>query len=245
MEEYFESKRRLFAQADRAVVNVGDEYGERLATDFAEAITFRLDDSLPGVDLKLAGRFNVENALAAAAAARALGIGEAAIKQGIEAVDRVPGRFERVDEGQPFIVLVDYAHTPGALETALEAARELGRGGRLICVFGAGGDRDRAKRPLMGQVVAELADVSLVTSDNPRSEDPAAIAAEVVDGLDLEVELDRRRAIERALESARPGDVVVIAGKGHEQGQEIAGRKLPFDDREVAREALRRLGAPT
>ncbi len=245
MEEYFESKRRLFAQADRAVVNVGDEYGERLAAELPAAITFRPDDALGDVELKLPGRFNIENALAAAAAARALGIGGAAIKQGIEAVDRVPGRFERVDEGQPFTVLVDYAHTPGALETALEAARELGPGGRLICVFGAGGDRDRAKRPLMGQVVAELADVSLVTSDNPRSEDAAAIAAEVVDGLALEVELDRRRAIQRALESARPGDVVVIAGKGHEQGQEIAGRKLPFDDRQVAREALRRLGAPT
>jgi UDP-N-acetylmuramoyl-L-alanyl-D-glutamate--2,6-diaminopimelate ligase len=245
MEEYFESKRRLFAQADRAVVNVGDEYGERLAAELPAAITFRPDDALGEMELKLPGRFNVENALAAAAAARSLGIGEAAIKQGIEAVDRVPGRFERVDEGQPFTVLVDYAHTPGALETALEAARELGRGGRLICVFGAGGDRDRAKRPLMGQVVAELADVALVTSDNPRSEDPAAIAAEVVDGLDLEVEPDRRRAIERALDSARPGDVVLIAGKGHEQGQEIAGRQLPFDDREVAREALRRLGAPT
>jgi UDP-N-acetylmuramoyl-L-alanyl-D-glutamate--2,6-diaminopimelate ligase len=245
MEEYFESKRRLFAQADRAVVNVGDEYGERLAAQLPAVIGFRPNDSLGDVELKLPGRFNLENALAAAAAARSLGIGAAAIKQGIEAVDRVPGRFEQVDEGQPFTVLVDYAHTPGALETALEAARDLGPGGRLICVFGAGGDRDRAKRPLMGQVVAELADVSLVTSDNPRSEDPASIAADVVDGLDLEVELDRRRAIERALESARPGDVVVIAGKGHEQGQEIAGQKLPFDDREVAREALRRLGAPT
>jgi len=245
MEEYFESKRRLFAQADRAVVNVGDEYGERLAAELPEAITFRPGDGLGELNLKLPGRFNIENALAAVAAARALGIGEKAIEQGIEAVDRVPGRFEQVDEGQPFTVFIDYAHTPGALETALEAARELGRGGRVICVFGAGGDRDRAKRPLMGQVVAELADVSLVTSDNPRSEDPAAIAAEVVDGLNLEVELDRRRAIERALESARPGDVVVIAGKGHERGQEIGGRKLPFDDRQVAREALRRLGAPT
>src|SRR6266540_6292389 len=242
MEEYFESKRRLFAQAARAVVNVGDEYGERLASELPGAITFRPEEGLGGVNLRLPGRFNVENALAAAAAARALGIGEDAIKQGIEAVDRVPGRFDRVDEGQPFMVFVDYAHTPGALETALETARELGRGGRVICVFGAGGDRDRAKRPLMGQVVAELADISFVTSDNPRSEDPAAIAAEVVDGLDLEVELDRRRAIERALESARPGDVVVIAGKGHERGQEIGGRKLPFDDRQVAREALRRLG---
>jgi UDP-N-acetylmuramoyl-L-alanyl-D-glutamate--2,6-diaminopimelate ligase len=245
MEEYFESKRRLFAQADRAAVNVGDEYGLRLAAELPDAITFRPNDTLDGVDLKLAGRFNVENALAASAAARALGIGEKAIKQGLEAVDRVPGRFDRVEEDQPFTVLVDYAHTPGALETALEAARELARGGRVICVFGAGGDRDRAKRPLMGKVVAGLADVSLVTSDNPRSEDPAEIAAEVVDGLDLDVELDRGRAIERALESARAGDVVLIAGKGHEQGQEIAGRKLPFDDRDVAREALRRLRAPT
>jgi UDP-N-acetylmuramoyl-L-alanyl-D-glutamate--2,6-diaminopimelate ligase len=245
MDEYLESKRSLFAQAGRAVVIVGDEYGERLAAELPDAIIFRPEDSLGGVELKLPGRFNIENALAAAAAARALGIGEEAIKQGIEAVDRVPGRFDRVDEGQPFTVLVDYAHTPGALETALQAARELGPGGRVICVFGAGGDRDRAKRPLMGQVVAELADVALVTSDNPRSEDPAAIAAEVVDGLDLDVELDRRRAIERALESAQAGDVVVIAGKGHERGQEIDGRKLPFDDREVASEALRRLGAPT
>jgi UDP-N-acetylmuramoyl-L-alanyl-D-glutamate--2,6-diaminopimelate ligase len=245
MEEYFESKRRLFAQADRAVVNLGDEYGQRLAAELPDAITFRSGDALGELDLRLPGRFNIENALAAVAAARALGVGEKAIKQGIEAVERVPGRFDRVDEGQPFTVFVDYAHTPGALETALEAARELGRGGRVICVFGAGGDRDRAKRPLMGQVVSELADLSLVTSDNPRSEDPAAIAAEVVDGLDLEVELDRRRAIERALELARPGDIVLIAGKGHEQGQEIGGRKLPFDDRQVAREALRRLGAPT
>jgi UDP-N-acetylmuramoyl-L-alanyl-D-glutamate--2,6-diaminopimelate ligase len=155
----------------------------------------------------------------------------------------VPGRFNGVDEGQPFIVLFDYAHTPGALESALTAARELARG-RVICVFGAGGDRDRDKRPLMGRVVAELADVAIVTSDNPRSEDPAAIAAAVVDGLDLDVELDRRRAIERALDAAHDGDVVVIAGKGHEQGQEIAGQKLPFDDREVVREALRRLKAP-
>jgi UDP-N-acetylmuramoyl-L-alanyl-D-glutamate--2,6-diaminopimelate ligase len=245
MEEYFESKRRLFAQAERAVVNVGDEYGKRLAAELPDAITFGPENDLGELDLKLPGRFNVENALAAAAAARALGIGAQAIKQGIEAVDRVPGRFDRVDEGQPFAVFVDYAHTPGALETALDAARELVRGGRVICVFGAGGDRDRAKRPLMGKVVAELADVSIVTSDNPRSEDPAAIAAEVVDGLDLDIELDRRRAIERALEVARPGDVVVIAGKGHEHGQESGGRKLPFDDREVARETLRRLAAPT
>ncbi|HEY6605925.1 MAG TPA: UDP-N-acetylmuramoyl-L-alanyl-D-glutamate--2,6-diaminopimelate ligase [Gaiellaceae bacterium] len=243
MEEYFESKRRLFAQAARAVINIGNEFGERLAAGIPDAVTFGTGDDLGDVELKLHGRFNVENALAAAAAARALGIATDAIKRGLEGVERVPGRFDAVDEGQPFVVLVDYAHTPGALESALEAARDLARG-RVICVFGAGGDRDRTKRPLMGQVVMELADVGLVTSDNPRSEDPAAIAAEVVDGLDLDVELDRGRAIERAIELAQPGDVVVIAGKGHEQGQEIAGRKLPFDDREVAREALRRSRAP-
>jgi UDP-N-acetylmuramoyl-L-alanyl-D-glutamate--2,6-diaminopimelate ligase len=243
MEDYFESKRRLFAQAERAVVNVADEFGARIAAEVPDTIAFDPAGGLGDVHLKLGGAFNVANANAAAAAARAFGVDEAAIRQGIEAVERVPGRFDAIDEGQPFTVLVDYAHTPGALETVLQAARELARG-RVICVFGAGGDRDRAKRPLMGQVVNGLADVVLVTSDNPRSEDPAEIAAEVVDGLDLEIELDRRRAIERALDAAREGDVVVIAGKGHEHGQEIAGRKIPFDDAEVAREALRRLRAP-
>ncbi|TML94427.1 MAG: UDP-N-acetylmuramoyl-L-alanyl-D-glutamate--2,6-diaminopimelate ligase [Actinobacteria bacterium] len=243
MEAYFDSKRRLFAQAERAVINVGDEFGARLAAELPGSITFSSLDDLPGVELKLQGDFNRENALAAAAAAHALGVADDSIKQGIEAVERVPGRFDRVEEGQPFTVLVDYAHTPSALETALGAARQL-TGGRVICVFGAGGDRDRAKRPLMGRVVNELADVVLVTSDNPRSEDPAEIAAEVVGALQLDVELDRRRAIERALEAAREGDVVVIAGKGHEQGQEVRSRRLPFDDREVARETLRRLRAP-
>jgi UDP-N-acetylmuramoyl-L-alanyl-D-glutamate--2,6-diaminopimelate ligase len=243
MEAYFESKRRLFAQAERAVINVGDDYGARLAREVPDATAFSPLDDLPGIELSLRGGFNRENALAAAGAARALDISDEAIKKGLEAVERVPGRFDPVDEGQPFTVLVDYAHTPGALETALRAARRL-TGGRVICVFGAGGDRDRAKRPLMGQVVHELADVALVTSDNPRSEDPAAIAAEVAGSLPVDVVLDRRRAIELALETAREGDVVVIAGKGHEQGQDIGGRKLPFDDREVARETLRRLRAP-
>jgi UDP-N-acetylmuramoyl-L-alanyl-D-glutamate--2,6-diaminopimelate ligase len=243
MEDYFESKRRLFAQTKRAVVNVADEYGARLAAEVPDRIAIDPTAGLGDIHLKLGGAFNLANANAAVAAARAFGVDELAIKQGIEAVDRVPGRFDLIDEGQPFTVLVDYAHTPGALETVLLAARELARG-RVICVFGAGGDRDRAKRPLMGKVVNALADVVLVTSDNPRSEDPAAIAAEVVDGLDLEAELDRRRAIERALETAREGDAVVIAGKGHEHGQEIAGRKIPFDDAEIAREALRRLRAP-
>ena len=243
MDEYFEAKRRLFAQAQRAVVNVGDEYGRRLARELPDAITFTADDELDA-KLRLRGSFNRENALAAASAARALGVGEDAIRRGIEAVHGVPGRFELVDEGQPFTVLVDYSHKPGALETVLRAARELTSDGRVICVFGAGGDRDREKRPLMGRVAAQLADNVIVTSDNPRTEEPAAIAAEIVNGLALDVELDRRAAIERAIEGAQQGDVVLIAGKGHERGQEFADRIVPFDDREVARDALRRLRTP-
>src|SRR5919197_3906617 len=243
MESYFVAKWRLFAQADRAVINVADDWGRRLAGEIPGAITFDAANDPLEAELRLRGRFNRENAAAAAAAARALGLREDAIRRGLEAVELVPGRFELVDEGQPFTVVVDYAHTPDALETVLEAARALAHG-RVLCVFGAGGDRDRDKRPLMGQVVTELADDALVTSDNPRSEDPAAIAADVVDGLDLEVELDRRRAIERVLGSAEAGDVVLIAGKGHEPGQGNAGHQPPFDDREVARDVLRRLRAP-
>jgi UDP-N-acetylmuramoyl-L-alanyl-D-glutamate--2,6-diaminopimelate ligase len=243
MDEYFDAKRRLFAQAEHTVVNVGDEYGQRLVEDFPGAITFTPADELDA-NLQLRGVFNRENALAAAAAARALDVDEAAIRRGIEAVHDVPGRFELVDEGQPFTVVVDYSHKPGALETVLRAARELATDGRVICVFGAGGDRDREKRPQMGRIAAQLADRVIVTTDNPRSEDPAAIAADIVDDLLLDVELDRRRAIERAVEEAREGDVVVIAGKGHERGQEFADRTMPFDDREVARETLRRLRAP-
>jgi UDP-N-acetylmuramoyl-L-alanyl-D-glutamate--2,6-diaminopimelate ligase len=152
----------------------------------------------------------------------------------------VPGRFEPVDEGQPFAVIVDYAHKPGALENVLRTARELASG-RLICVFGCGGDRDRGKRPQMGRIAHELADRAILTSDNPRSEEPGAIIADVLAGAPaLEVEPDRAAAIALAIDSATAGDVVVIAGKGHEQGQEIAGVVHPFDDRDVAREAIRR-----
>jgi UDP-N-acetylmuramoyl-L-alanyl-D-glutamate--2,6-diaminopimelate ligase len=160
-------------------------------------------------------------------------------------VSGVPGRFETVDEGQPFTVIVDYSHKPGALEAVLDAARELARG-RLICVFGAGGDRDRGKRPQMGRVASELADLAIVTSDNPRTENPGAIIDEILTGVvgPAEVEPDRRAAIAKAIGEARAGDVVVIAGRGAEQYQDVAGRKLPFDDREVAREELRRLRAP-
>ncbi len=243
MEAYFEAKRRLFDQADLAVVNVADEYGRRLAEELPAAI--RVDPTEPlDAELHLRGSFNHANAVVAAATARALGVGENAIRRGLESVRGVPGRFEEVDEGQPFTVLVDYAHKPGSLEHVLRAARELAAG-QVVCVFGCGGDRDRVKRPLMGRIAAELSDRAILTSDNPRSEDPQAIIDEVLAGApELEVEPDRRAAIELALDGAREGDVVVIAGKGHEQGQEVAGEIRPFDDRQVAREVLRRLGAP-
>jgi len=223
-------------------LNVGDEYGRRLAEELPDAITFDADDAtvLAGVDLKLRGRFNVENALGAALAARALGCDEDAIRRGLESVRGVPGRFESVEVGQPFHVIVDYAHKPDALEKVLRASRELADGNRVIVVVGAGGDRDRGKRPLMGRIAADLADVAVVTSDNPRSEDPEAIVAEIVAGVErpVEVELDRAAAIRRAVALAQPGDVVLIAGKGAEQGQELADRTIPFDDREAAKDAL-------
>jgi UDP-N-acetylmuramoyl-L-alanyl-D-glutamate--2,6-diaminopimelate ligase len=195
----------------------------------------------------LPGHFNVANALGAFAVAEAMGVEAAEAAAGLAQAARVPGRFEPIDEGQGFSVLVDYAHTPDSLENVLRAARRL-TGGRVISVFGAGGDRDRDKRPKMGRAGAELSDLAIVTSDNPRSEDPEAIVAEVAVGAGeeaVEIEVDRRAAIALALGRAAAGDTVVIAGKGHEQGQEFEdGRKVPFDDREVAREELRKLGSP-
>ncbi|HET9114710.1 MAG TPA: UDP-N-acetylmuramoyl-L-alanyl-D-glutamate--2,6-diaminopimelate ligase [Gaiellaceae bacterium] len=242
MDSYFQAKRRLFTGA--AVVNVGDEWGRKLAAELPDAVTFSGADAhlLDGIDLKLRGRFNVENALGALLAARLLGIDDDAIKRGLESVRGVPGRFEAVDEGQRFHVIVDYAHKPAALENVLRAARDLAEG-RVIVVVGAGGDRDRGKRPVMGRIASELADVAIVTSDNPRSEDPRAIIDEIVDGArnGVEVEPDRATAIAQAVSLAREGDVVVIAGKGAEQGQEFAERTIPFDDREAARDALRAL----
>jgi UDP-N-acetylmuramoyl-L-alanyl-D-glutamate--2,6-diaminopimelate ligase len=268
LEEYFDAKRRLFLGADAppAAVNVGDVYGARLADELrdqgAPLVTFGFADDAQiqpeGLELsepvarltaggiplrtRLRGRFNVENVLATVAVARLLEIADDAVAAGIESVTGVPGRFETVDEGQPFAVVVDYAHKPGALENVLRTARGMAAG-RVICVFGCGGDRDRGKRPLMGRIATELADVAIVTSDNPRSEEPLAIIEEVLRGAvrEPEVEADRRAAIERAIELAEPGDVVVITGKGHEVGQEIAGRVTPFDDRDVARDALRAL----
>ncbi len=267
MEDYFMAKRRLFDGPGPAVVNVDDPYGRRLAAELEEPITYAIEseadwrardvrfdgagsgftcDTPEGaidVTTGLPGLFNVQNALAAIAAARSLGVPLAVLPAGLAAAARVPGRFEPVEEGQDFAVLVDYAHTPDSLENVLRAARQISTG-RLQVVFGAGGDRDRLKRPQMGRVAAALADRVIVTSDNPRSEDPEAIVDEILAGAGpgVERELDRRAAIGRAIDAARAGDVVVIAGKGHEQGQEVeAGRKEPFDDRQVAREALRAL----
>jgi UDP-N-acetylmuramoyl-L-alanyl-D-glutamate--2,6-diaminopimelate ligase len=268
MEEYFQAKRRLFTgpQPPPAAVNVGNEWGERLANELADfhrapLVTFGLAEGAEvqpeelavssngsrlraaGIDIEtpLRGRFNVENVLGAVAAGLLLDLDEDAIASGIASVANVPGRFELVDEGQPFTVVVDYSHKPGSLEIVLRSARDLGRG-RVIVVFGAGGDRDRAKRPVMGRVARENADVVIVTSDNPRSEDPLAIIQDVLQGTgvdDVEIDPDRRSAIARAISLAVEGDVVVVAGKGHEQGQDVAGVVTPFDDREVAREALR------
>ena len=260
-----------------SVINVGDPYGARLAGEIDGALTFavqapggerlaadyladdlRFDFTGARFDLRTAsgvrqvrlpmpGRFNVANALGALAAAHALGGELEALLGALEGGVRVPGRFEPVEEGQDFAVLVDYAHTPDSLENVLGAARALLDGGRVLCVFGAGGDRDRGKRPLMGEIAARLADMTFVTSDNPRSEDPEQIIAEIMAGVArvpaqplVRSVSDRAIAIDEAIGAARAGDVLVIAGKGHEQGQEFAGgRKLPFDDVTVAREALR------
>jgi UDP-N-acetylmuramoyl-L-alanyl-D-glutamate--2,6-diaminopimelate ligase len=273
MEDYFAAKRRLFdpGRARSAVINVDDPYGARLAVEAPGALTFALErdatyrarevetnlsgsrftvqgpDGSVELSSPLRGRFNAYNVLGAYAAARTLGVSAETAQAAIETAGSVPGRFEPVDAGQDFVVLVDYAHTPDSLENVLRAARGLlaearadGRG-RLHVVFGAGGDRDRGKRPLMGEVARRLADRVIVTSDNPRSEDPEAIIQEILVGSGAEVEhdADRRSAIATAIAGAGPGDVVVIAGKGHEQGQEFEqGRKIPFDDVTVAREAL-------
>jgi UDP-N-acetylmuramoyl-L-alanyl-D-glutamate--2,6-diaminopimelate ligase len=272
MDAYFEAKRKLFSDLRPAVsvINVDDPYGKRLADHLVQPLTIAIDapatyragslstglngsrftvespDGEIELTSPLRGRFNVYNVLAAVAAARALGVSAETCQAAIATAEQVPGRFETVDEGQPFAVIVDYAHTPDSLENVLQAARKLTEQ-RVLVVFGAGGDRDRTKRPLMGDIAARLADHAIVTSDNPRSEDPEAIIAEILAGIGtiqgVEHDADRRQAIARAMAQAEPGDVVVIAGKGHEQGQEFAGgEKLPFDDVTVAREILR--GAP-
>jgi UDP-N-acetylmuramoyl-L-alanyl-D-glutamate--2,6-diaminopimelate ligase len=279
LEHYFAAKARLFTSefAARGVVNLDDEHGRRLLADAtidfvsfsaaghpdadwrASAVTAspsgtRFVAAGPGVEIevstRLVGAFNVANTLAAVAMLAAAEVDLDNAVAGMARMPGVPGRMERVEAGQPFAVVVDYAHTPEAVATALETVRPAAPG-RVVVVLGCGGDRDVTKRPLMGAAAARLADVAVLTSDNPRSEQPRAILDAVVAGAndvpaadraEIIAELDRAVAIQVALATAKAGDVVVIAGKGHEQGQEIAGVTHPFDDRAVAREALARLG---
>ncbi len=261
VEAYFEAKASLFDPARCAVgvVNEGDEWGRRIIDRGGLALRpFSLADAEgltlgPGrssfvwrgqrIELALEGAYNVENALAAATAVAELGVDEATIAAGLGGFEAVDGHGEDVDAGQPFRVVVDFAHTAGALAAVLDSVRASAEpGARVLVVFGCGGDRDPNRRPLMGAAAAAHADVVVVTSDNPRTEDPVRIVEQVADGArrarELLVEPDRRAAIGLALDAARPGDVVVIAGKGHETGQVIGDQTIPFDDREVARALL-------
>lgn len=269
MAAYADAKATLFRDllrppggAPRAALNADDPAWVRMDSPpdswsygFGEAASLRIVDfgadasgtrfSLRGVaDLDvqspLVGRHNAYNLAAAAAACLACGLAPEQVTAGLASVPGVPGRLEAVANDRGVLVLVDYAHTPESLEAALGAVREVTRG-RLLCVFGCGGDRDPGKRPVMGAVVARAADLAVVTSDNPRTEDPQAILDAIVAGMGrppARVDLDRRAAIAWAVAEARPGDAILIAGKGHETYQEVAGRKLPFDDRLVARDAL-------
>ncbi len=272
VEDYFRAKASLFtpARARLGLVNVDDEHGRRLLEEATvpvrtfsptgreahwQAVDVELEAAgsrftVIGPDgiavdaaVPLPGDFNVANALAAIAACAEVGFDPAVVASGIATGGGVPGRLERVDEGQDFVVVVDYAHKPDAVEAAVRTLRPL-TDGRVIVVLGAGGDRDPGKRPIMGEIAARLADVLVVTDDNPRTEDPAAIRAALLAGTTggraEVVEIgDRRTAVREAVRRARPGDIVLVAGKGHETGQEVDGVVHPFDDREVARAALR------
>jgi len=275
-DEYFAAKRRLFEGTgaggpEAAVINNDDAYGRRLVGLAARTLTYGLENgadvttrkfnlSFSGLEFTawtpqgkfpvrspLVGRINVYNILAAIGAGMALGISREHMVAGIEQLRNVPGRFERIDLGQPFAVVVDYAHTDDALKNLIATARELDKKGRLITVFGCGGERDRSKRPLMGEVAGRGSDLVVLTSDNPRSEDPLLIINDALVGLQKTrakywIEPDRAAALERALEEARPGDIVLLAGKGHETYQVLRDRTIDFDDREMARAALRRRG---
>jgi UDP-N-acetylmuramoyl-L-alanyl-D-glutamate--2,6-diaminopimelate ligase len=276
LEDYFAAKRRLFegtgAAAPRnAVINRDDEYGQKLAGLASRTLTYGFEAgaditarrpaiSLDGIEFtaetpagkieihsKLVGRPNVYNILAAIGAGVALSLPKEVISAGIAQLSAVPGRFERIDVGQPFLVVVDYAHTDDALRNLLATARGLNPEGRIINLFGCGGDRDRTKRPLMGEAAGHASDIVVLTSDNPRSEDPLLIINDVIVGVQrtkakLLVEVDRQKAVELALDEARSGDIVLLAGKGHETYQVLRGRTIEFDDRAVARRALAKRG---
>jgi UDP-N-acetylmuramoyl-L-alanyl-D-glutamate--2,6-diaminopimelate ligase len=269
LEDYFAAKKRLFSllkEGGKAVVNLDDPYGRRLAAELPGALTYgeegavavrqvELDPrgirgtlvtprgALPFAS-RLVGRYNLDNLLAAAAAAEALALPHASIAAALAAEGPVPGRMELIDRGQPFPVYIDYAHTDAALTAALRSTRELTGTREVAVVFGCGGDRDPGKRPLMGRVAGELADLPVATSDNPRSEDPLAILAAVEEGLKASgnrryrIIPDRRQAIRAAISEAGPGWTVLVAGKGHEREQVVGDRKLPFSDLEEVERAL-------
>jgi UDP-N-acetylmuramoyl-L-alanyl-D-glutamate--2,6-diaminopimelate ligase len=275
-EAYFAAKRLLFegtgaGPPEVAVLNRDDPYSEPLDRSARRTLTYGLSESadltaerlelnFQGLEFTartpvgpievrspLVGRINVYNILAAIGAGIGLGVSAAKISAGIARLNLVPGRFQSVDEGQPFLVVVDYAHTDDALRNLIATARQLGPHARILTVFGAGGERDRTKRPLMGEVAGSLSDVVVLTSDNPRGEDPLRIINDVVVGLqkvnaNYRIEPDREQALRTALDEARPGDIVLLAGKGHETYQVLANRTIEFDDREKAREILRRKG---
>ena len=276
LEEYFAAKRRLFEGTGAAapatgVTNSDDEYGQKLSGLASRTLTYGLAPgadittrkpalSLSGIDFtaetpaekieirsKLVGRHNVYNILAAIGAGVALGLPKEVIATGIAQLSAVPGRFERIEAGQPFLVIVDYAHTDDALRNLLATAKELNPDGRIITLFGCGGERDRTKRPLMGEVAGRASEIVVLTSDNPRSEDPLLIINDVIVGVQrtkakLFVEPDRQKAVEVALDEARPGDIVLLAGKGHETYQVLRDRTIEFDDRAVARRILGQRG---
>jgi len=274
METYFAVKQRAFApkRTDSAVVNVDDSWGARLAdrspvpiltvsiggdsdlsatdvvsTSTGSSFVVSTPAGSVSVDLPLLGLFNISNALVAVGIALKLDISPTAIGAGLRGLKPIPGRMEVIPHDGPFAVVVDYAHTPDAISAVLASARSV-VSGRVIAIFGAGGDRDSQKRSLMGAAAARLADVAIITTDNPRSEDPAEIAAEISQGAEaqlhatVETVLDRRLAIRRGIAVAEPGDMVLVLGKGHEQGQDVGTEVLPFDDRQVVVAALRDLG---
>ena len=275
-EDYFAAKRRLFegtgaGAPELAVVNTDDAYGKQLVGLAKRTVTYGLDAAADITTKKfqlsfeglaftvvtpngkvqvaspLVGRINVYNILGAIGAGQALGLGNEVIEKGLRDLESVSGRFQRIDEGQPFLVIVDYAHTDDALENLIRTARELNSKGRIITLFGCGGDKDRTKRPVMGEVSGRLSDLTILSSDNPRSEDPLKIISDIIVGLQKTsgkylIEPDREKAIGLALDEARAGDIVLLAGKGHENYQILASGTLAFDDRDVARKALRARG---
>ena len=275
-DDYFAAKRRLFEGTgaglpDVAIINSDDEWGKKLAGLAKQTVTYGLEShadittkkfqlTFDGLTFiahtpkgkvqatsRLVGRINVYNLLAAIGAAQALGLSNESIEQGIQNLENVSGRFQRIDQGQPFFVIVDYAHTDDALENLIRTARELNPKGRIITLFGCGGGKDRTKRPVMGEVTGRLSDLTILANDNPRTEDPLKIISDIVVGLQKTagkylIEPDREKAIGLAMDEARAGDIVLLAGKGHENYQILADRTLEFDDREMARRALRERG---